>query len=325
MAPGGALGDEGFVVGWAARDTSGVASFDVQVSATGAPGRAWLTGIRATSEVLARQDGVGYAFRVRARDTKGNTGAWNVTSICEATPSLVAGGFGRVVTDGLEFRTGPGTSAAKLGTLDAGTIVAVTRGPVSADGSAWFEVTQPITEWSPVGFVERGVWIAARSSTVTHVTAYPGARTRPSWTPASSASTSAPAAARWAAPPRAAAARSFSPNGDDASDLIRLRWTNSVALDALSLKVYATSGAFLGSVSVPAVAAGTARTWEWNGRIGGTRVADGRYVLQLVGSSGAKTYSAPSARPVTTAQVAAYAVTVDTGRRSSAPRPRPPR
>jgi flagellar hook assembly protein FlgD len=41
-------------------------------------------------------------------------------------------------------------------------------------------------------------------------------------------------------------------------------------------------------------------------------VADGRYVLQLVGTAGTKTYSAPSARPVTGAQIAAYAVTVDT-------------
>ena len=306
----GAIGDEGFVVTWAARDTSRIASFDVQVSTNGGAWAAWLTGTKATSEVWLGKDGTGYAFRVRARDAKGNTGTWNVTSVYDATPSLAPGGFGRVVTDGLAYRTGPGTSAAKLGTLDAGTIVAITRGPVSADGYTWFEVTQPITDWSPVGFVERGVWIAARSSTVSHVAPFraPNATLVDAGLVGFDFGTGGSAVGSAAS---AAAARSFSPNGDGSSDLIRLRWTNSVALDALNLKVYATSGAFLGTVSVPALAAG-ARTWEWNGRIGGTRVADGRYVLQLVGSAGARAYSAPSARPVTSAQVAAYAVTVDT-------------
>ena len=127
-----------------------------------------------------------------------------MTSVYDATPSLAPGGFGRVVTDGLAYRTGPGTSAAKLGTLDAGTIVAITRGPVSADGYTWFEVTQPITEWSPVGFVERGVWIAARSSTVSHVAPLPGPQRHARGRRASSASTSGPAAARSAARPGAA-------------------------------------------------------------------------------------------------------------------------
>ncbi len=111
----GALGDEGFVVTWAASDTSSIASFDVQVSTNGGAWAAWLTGTKATSEVWLGKDGAGYAFRVRARDAKGNTGTWNVTSVYDATPSLAPGGFGRVVTDGLAYRTGPGTSAAKLG------------------------------------------------------------------------------------------------------------------------------------------------------------------------------------------------------------------
>src|SRR5262249_22673486 len=109
----------------------------------------------------------------------------------------------------------------------------------------------------------------------------------------------------------AAAARTFSPNGDASGDLIRLRWTNGVALEGLNLRVFTTAGTLVGSVPVPALAGG-ARTWDWNGKVGGTRVDDGRYVLQLVGTAGTKTYSAPSSRPVTTAQVAAYGVTVDT-------------
>jgi len=143
-----------------------------RVSATGGAWGNWLSGTRATSDVWLGRDANGYAFRVRARDSKGNVGVFNATSRWDSTPALAVGGFGRVVTDGLSYRTGPDTSAARLGTLDAGTIVAVTRGPVSQDGATWYEVTQPIREWNPVTFVERGVWVATASSGKTHVKAY---------------------------------------------------------------------------------------------------------------------------------------------------------
>lgn len=304
------IGDEGFVVNWAARDASTIASYDVQVSANGGAWTPWLAATKATSEVWLGRDGAGYAFRVRARDAKGNAGAWNVAATFSATPAFAPGGFGRVLTDGLAYRTGPDTAAAKLGTLPAGTIVAVTSGPVNADGYAWYEVTTPIAEWTPVGFVERGVWIAARSSTVTHVAAYRAPNsTLVSATLAGFDFGSGASALGTAA--TAVAARSFSPNGDASEDAIRLRWTSSVDLDGLALRVHTLTGALVGTVAVPALAAGT-RTWDWNGKVGGTRVADGRYVLQLVGTVGTKTYSAPSARPVSAAQIAAYAVTVDT-------------
>ncbi len=306
-----AQGDEGFIVTWAAKDTSTVTSYDVQVSANGGAWATWLTGTRATSDVWLGRDGVGYAFRVRARDSKGNTGAFNIGSTYDATPALAPGGFGRVVTDGLAYRTGPSTDAARLGGLDAGTIVAVTRGPVSADGYSWYEVTQPIREWNPVTFVERGVWVAARSSTVTNVAAYRA----PNSTMVNAAITGlafgmGPATAVGAAA-AAANLRRFSPNGDGAEDVLRLRWTNAVALDSLILKVFRPDGTLAGTVAGSDLGTG-ARTWDWNGRVGTSRVADGRYVLQLVGVAGTRTYSAPSARPVTTAQVAAYGVVVDT-------------
>jgi hypothetical protein len=156
----GSQGDEGFVVSWSAKDVSAVASYDVQVSTSGGAWTGWLSGTKATSDVWLGHDGTGYAFRVRARDAKGNTGSWNVSSVYDATPSIAVGGFGKVATDGLAFRTGPGTDATKLGSLDAGTILAITSGPVSADGYSWYEVVQPIREWGPVTFVERGVWVA---------------------------------------------------------------------------------------------------------------------------------------------------------------------
>jgi spore germination protein YaaH/flagellar hook assembly protein FlgD len=302
--------NEGFVVSWAAKDPGTVASYDVQASVAGGAWSTWQSGTTATSDVWLGHDGVGYAFRVRARDAKGNVGSYNAVSVWDATPSLEPGGFGRVVTDGLAYRTGPDTGSARLGSLDAGTIVAVTRGPVKADGYTWYEVTQPIAEWSPVTFVERGVWIAARSSTATHVAAYraPNSTRVNAGLVGLDFGTSGTAVGTSAT---AVAARRFSPNGDESEDALRLRWTNAVAMDALTLNVHSTSGSLVGSVSVPARAAG-ARAWDWNGKVGTTRVADGRYVLQLVGSASDRTYSAPSARPVTAAQVASYAVTVDT-------------
>ena len=57
---------------------------------------------------------------------------------------------------------------------------------------------------------------------------------------------------------------------------------------------------------------GGAQTWDWNGRTGRGTVRNGRYVLQLVGRAGGRTFHAPSSRPTTLAQVAAFGVTVDT-------------
>ncbi len=303
--------NEGFVVSWAAKDTSSVVSYDVQVSANGGPWTSWLAGTTATSDVWLGRDGAGYAFRVRARDSKGNVGAFNIVSVYDATPSLAPGGFGKVVTDGLAYRTGPRTNAARLGSLDAGTIVAVTRGPVSADGHTWYEVTQPIREWNPVTFVERGVWVATASSTTTHVAAHraPNSTLVNAGMTGLDFGSGTPTAVGTG---RAAAnLRRFSPNGDGSEDALRLRWTNTVALGSLTLRVFRPDGTSVGSVTVDDLGTG-ARTWDWNGRVGTKRVADGRYVLQLVGVAGSTTYSAPSARPVTPGQVAAYGVVVDT-------------
>ncbi len=107
------------------------------------------------------------------------------------------------------------------------------------------------------------------------------------------------------------ARRALSPDGDGSGDILRLRWTNTLALDSLALNVYRTNGKLVGSRTVSDRGKG-AQTWDWNGRAGAGVVPDGRYVLQLVGKVGRKAYHAPAARPVTGAQVAAYAVTVDT-------------
>jgi spore germination protein YaaH/flagellar hook assembly protein FlgD len=305
-------GDEGFVVTWSATDVSAIASYDVQASTDGGPWTAWLTGTTATSDVWLGRDGHGYAFRGRAKDAKGNLGSWNVTATWTASPTLAVGGFGRVRIDGLSYRAGPDTTAQKLGAVDTGTIVAMTGGPVVADGYTWWEVTQPIREWGPVSFVERGVWIAGSNATSTFVGAYraPNATTVDAGlhdfgfgfgTSAESIGST----------PAARAARAFSPNGDGSEDALRVRWTSIAALDGLTLNTFRTDGTAIGANAVSGLGAG-AHTWDWDGRVGGSTLPDGRYVVQLVGTAGGATYRAPSSRPVTPVQLAAFGITIDT-------------
>ena len=303
-------GDEGFVVTWAARDVSAIASYDVQVSTDAGAWADWLLGTKAASDVFRGREAHQYAFRVRARDAKGNVGAWNVTSTGPAGAALAVGGFGRVTADGLAYRTGPGTAAAKLGTLPLNAIVAITRGPVSADGYSWWEVTEPIREWGPVSFVERGVWIAGSTPAYAYVTPYRAPNSTIVHAGIVGLDFGAGASAVGTTP-AALSVRQLSPNGDGSGDTLRLRWTNTLALGTLQLNVYRADGTLVGSQAVPALAAG-ARTWDWNGRAGAAVVPNGRYMLQLVGTAASGTYRAPSARPVTTAQVAAYGVLVDT-------------
>jgi spore germination protein YaaH/flagellar hook assembly protein FlgD len=298
--------DEGFMVNWSARDATGVAEYDVAVSIDGGAWVPWLTGTKATNDVWPGEDGHGYAFRVRATDTRGQVGAWNVSSVYDAAPEIAVGGFGRVVRDGLSYRTGPTTSAPSLGTLPAGTFVAFTSGPVSADGYTWYEVTQPIAEWSPVSFVERGVWVAVRS-TVPLIAASPA----PNTTIVNAGLRDLDFGAGGTTGAGNAALRAFSPDADGSGDTLRVRWTSTVPLDGLVLNVYRTDGSLIGQRTLTAFATGP-HEWDWDGKLGGPAVADGSYLLQLVGTGAGKTYRAPSVRPATPTQVAGYAVTVDT-------------
>ncbi|MEO5966083.1 MAG: FlgD immunoglobulin-like domain containing protein [Candidatus Limnocylindrales bacterium] len=303
--------DEGFVVSWAAKDVSSIVSYDVQASTSGGPWTTWLTRTKATSDVWLGADGVGYAFRVRATDSKGHVGPWNVASAYRASPSLKVGGFGRVTLDGLGYRTGPDTAAAKLGAMPAGTIVAFTRGPVTADGYTWYELTQPIREWSPVSFVERGVWVAVASSSASYVKPWqaPNAALVDAGIRGMDFGSAATTGVGTGA--SASAVRAFSPDGDGSEDSVRIRWTNSMAMDALEVNVYRANGTLVGSRAVADLSAGAHR-WDWNGQVNGSRVADGRYVLQLEGLAAGRTYRSPSVRPTTSLQVARYGVTVDT-------------
>ena len=162
---------ETFTVSWVGSDESGVRDYDVQVSVHGGPWHDWLVDTTATSASYTGADTYGFAFRARARDTHGNVSAWDVASVYQSHVSLAPGGFGKVVASSVNIRSGAGTAKPIVTTAAAGTILAITSGPVSADGHTWFEVSLPIVEWAPVGGVRKNVWVAASNSSSTYVAA----------------------------------------------------------------------------------------------------------------------------------------------------------
>ena len=160
---------ETFTVSWVGTDESGVLDYDLQVSIHGGPWHDWLAHTRATSGLYTGADGYGFAFRVRARDTHGNVGPWDISSVYHPHVGLAAGNFGKVVASTVNVRSAPDTSASLVTTASAGTILAITGGPVGADGYTWYKVTLPIDEWAPVAGVNTDVWVASGDGTSTFV------------------------------------------------------------------------------------------------------------------------------------------------------------
>jgi hypothetical protein len=302
--------DEGFLVDWSARDDyNGVVGYDVQASVDGGPWTPWLIGTKAGADVWLGQDGHGYAFRVRAKDGKGNLGAWETLTTFMAEPTLAAGGFARVLVDGLTARTKPETTARQRDTLDAGALVWVTDGPVSADGYTWYQVIGPLVEWNPVSPVRRA-WVAATAGSSSFLAPVRPPNTTRVVAGISGLSFGAVGAASVGPAPAAASRRAFSPNGDGSQDTLRLDWRARVAFDSLTLNVFRPDGTLVGSQAVSAQAAGE-QSFGWDGRVGDAVLIDGTYQLQLVGTDGRVTYAAPSGDP-SPSQLAAYAVTIDT-------------
>jgi spore germination protein YaaH/flagellar hook assembly protein FlgD len=304
--------DEGFAVSWAATDMSPIRDSDVQVSVDGGPWTAWLSGTSGTSAIYPGTDGHAYAFRARATDVKGNAGTWDVVSLPSVTASLGQGGFAVVVTDTLSVRTRPTTSGALAYRLSAGDIVALTNGPVSADGYTWYEISGPLQTWAPTIPVRSGNWAAAGSPSATYL----AARSAPNATLVDAGISglsfgAASATATGATAPSTAAGPALSPNGDGSGDELAIRWRNKLGLDSLTLHVFRADGSEAGTQSVPGLAPGD-QSWNWDGRIGAGVLPDGRYMLQLVGKAGNRTYSAPFAGPLPPDRLAAFGVTIDT-------------
>jgi spore germination protein YaaH/flagellar hook assembly protein FlgD len=303
--------DEGFTVSWTATDDwSGIAGYDVQVSSGGGAWTAWLTNTKATSATFLGTDNSGYAFRVRARDGKGNVSAWNVTSVYAASPALARGGFLRVTAETVNVRAAPTTGATRVATAVSGDVFAITGGPATADGYTWYQVTGPLDTWGPVGDVYTSAWVAASSSSATNAVATRAPNAALVGAMIRLVGFSGAGAASLGTGAAAVAARSFSPNGDGSEDRLPIRWNNRFALDDLELRVLRPDGTSVGAIPLAATAAGW-QTTDWDGRAGGGPLADGSYILQLVGSIAGTTYHWPAAAPARNGIPARIGVVID--------------
>ncbi len=300
----------GFLVTWTGRDDVAVQSYDVQASADGGPWTPWLNATTAPSALWVGLDGHGYAFRVRARDPKGNLSVWNVAaSRPSATPSLAVGGFGVVLIDGLSIRSAPTTAATLVGTYGRGNILAIVGGPRTADGFTWFQVVGPLAEWGAVSATRGAAWVATSGAGASMVAPAKPPNGTAIGAAVGGLAFGAAGGASIGTSPTSAGHRSFSPNGDGSLDGLVLDWTNDRAFDTLALRVFRSDGSFAGAVPLP-VAAG-ARRVSWDGRIGGTLLPNGRYLGVVLGKSGGATFYSPV--PVfSAAALATFGITIDT-------------
>lgn len=301
--------DEGVVVSWRASDASGIATYDVQVSAGGGPWADWLVATTATTDVWLGRTGTGYAFRARATDTAGNVGRWTTEDARTSPTALAKGGFVRVVASSLPLRAGPATTAKKVATVRAGDVLLVTAAPRSSGGITWVQVSGPLTEWPIVAAVRTKAWMAVKQGK----TVLAAATRRPSVTviAAGFSGVTFDGAGGASLGTGGAARRAFSPDADGTRDRLAVAWRARVAMTGVSARIVRTDGSVVGSVPIGALSAGS-RTWSWDGRVAGAVVPDGTYMVQLLGRGGGVAYRAPSARPATAVQIERYAVTVDT-------------
>ncbi len=281
--------DEGFRVGWTAYDDSPIRGYDVQVSIDGRAWRPWLTRTTGTSAIYPGANGQTYTFRVRAADVHGNVSSWGSASFGSlATPKAFAvGGFATVLTDGLRLRASPSTLASVMTRLRAGDAVRVIGGPTRANGDTWYEVAGPLRQWPPVDAIQVGGWIAVSGNGVVNA-----APRRP-------VSVTTVDAGLTGLALNGGGTRVLSPNGDGRDDVLRLAWVNHRAFDGLALRIFGPDGTLVGERPLgPGLLGAGPRAFAWDGRLGGSLLAPGTYVVQLQGRAGSAAFNAPSARPV---------------------------
>jgi spore germination protein YaaH len=162
---------ESFTVSWASTDDFGVASHDLDISIDGGRWFRWLTATTKTSATYLGARGHAFAFRVRARDGKGNIGTFGTLFPTAGPAKIAVGGFGRVATDTLNARSGAGTANTIVTTLTAGDLVAFLQGPVSSGGYSWYRVAAPLTEWPVIGTTRSDLWVATAGNGSTFINA----------------------------------------------------------------------------------------------------------------------------------------------------------
>lgn len=282
-------------VSWHAIDyQSGLDHYTVQVrDRATSTWTTWLSGTRATSAVYLGAAGRTYEFRVRAVDWKGNAQPW-ITA--PGMPSEVRPGtFARVTTNGLNVRSGAGTSYAAIDTLAAGERVYVMQGPVAAGGMAWFQVQYGFAEWPSAEYARIG-WVArdgggevylapAYAPTVTRLAPFVGGYTR--------------------------SLAAFSPNGDGIRDDVSIDYSLPTSVSSMRVDVVDGSDRLVRRLDLGPRPAGPSRV-SWDGRAtDGTVAPGGRYLIRISVVDGAGTTHwapAPTAPPNV---VAAWGVDLD--------------
>lgn len=290
--------DEGFRVGWSSWDDSSLRGYDVQVSVDGGVWTAWLTGTTLTSSIYLGSNGRTYAFRARATDVHGNVSGWKGASSAatiDAPGEISVGGFANVLVDGLRLRTAPSAAASIMTTLSAGDALQVIGGPTSAEGYTWFQVAGPVKQWGPVDPMQVGGWIAASGNGATNANPR-----RPVYITRVGAGITTLRI-------NGGGARVLTPSGVHGT--LHLGWTNHRTFDSLSLRVFRGDGTLAGTVALGLTGSGP-QGYDWNGKVGGSKLSAGTYVIQLQGIDGGTVFSAPSASPVSPTQVARIGIII---------------
>jgi len=202
----------------------------------------------------------------------------------------------------LRLRAAPSTGAPVLAILDGGDALQVIGGPRRANGYTWYQVAAPIRQWGVVGALQVGGWVAVHGNGVTNV-----APRSPVYATRIDSGISGLRL-------NAGGRRVLTPNGDGLDNRLRLTWTNHRDFDSLALRVYRSDGRFVGTRTLPAGkwAHGDHR-FDWDGTLDGGTLPAGTYVVQLQGTIGSTTFSAPSVSPVSPAQLAVWGVVVGRG------------
>jgi spore germination protein YaaH len=302
---------ESFTVSWTGSDDwNGVKNYDLQVSTDGGAWTGWITGTTATSSSFHGDSGHNYAFRVRATDGVGNVGAWDLANAYTANPVLAVNGYLKVTAASVAERGQPTITSNPIFTAGSGTIFQIIGGPVSANGDHWYQVNGPITESNPVAPPFPGCWIAVDDGT----NVFASAVTPPNTTSVV-AGINTLVIGTPGMPPSGTgvdAGRTFSPDGDGIKDKLGITWTNQKPYKSMTLSVYRADGTVAGKIALGALGAG-AQKYTWNGTLDGkTRLPDGQYMLQVMGTSGSTTDYAPSQAPFDAAAFANFGVIIDT-------------
>ena len=307
-----AQSSEGFPVSWTGQDDfSGIAGYDVQVSSDGGPFTNWLTGTTETTDNFQGSSGHNYSFRVRATDGAGNVGPWDVTATYTASPAFAIDGYISVVAASInECQSVTPCAGNQLATATKGTVLRILAGPVvGTDGQTWYQVTGPFAALNAVVPLFPGPWVAVSNGTTDQIAPI----TPPNSTAVSAGITNYAVGVPGMLPSGTGIDRGkvFSPDGDGIHETLPISWSDTTAFSDVVLTIYREDSTVAGTIDLGAKGAGT-QSYVWDGKVGGSTLADGTYMLQVAGTTGSTTYYAPSASPFGTWQMGHMGAVIDT-------------